>query len=139
MTVNAARRDALERSERGLCVTLRLPARRRSREHAEEERQRDIEEAARVLHVAATRARDLLVVSAVGDLRCDDRWFGALNLAIFPPAERSFALRQHPPGSLNSARIIASGGVLRPKGSVTPGQQSLKLASIEWFGGIRHR
>ena len=127
MTANAAR-DATRWSdpERGLCVmTLAGCSPPELLEHAEEERRRDVEEAARVLYVAATRARDLLVVSAVGDVRYDDRWLGALNPAIFPPAERSFAPEtNHPPGSpeFGQDNCIRPGGVLRPKGSVTPGQ-----------------
>lgn len=127
MTANAAR-DASRWSdpERGLCVmTLAGCSPPELLEHAEEEKQRDVEEAARVLYVAATRARDLLVVSAVGDVRYDDRWLGALNPAIFPPADRSFAPEtNHPPGcpQFGPDNCLRPNGVLRPKGSVTPGQ-----------------
>jgi ATP-dependent exoDNAse (exonuclease V) beta subunit len=94
-------------------------------EHADEEKQRDIEEAARVLYVAATRARDLLVVSAVADQRYDDRWLSALNPAIFPVADQSFApATNHPTGcpEFGLDNCIRPSGVLRPKGSVTPGE-----------------
>ncbi len=127
MTANAAR-DASRWSdpESGLCVMMLAGCSPPELvEHAEEEKQRDVEEAARVLYVAATRARDLLVVSAVGDLRYDDRWLGALNPAIFPPADRSFAPEtNHPEGcpEFGSDNCIRPNGVLRPKGSVTPGQ-----------------
>jgi ATP-dependent helicase/nuclease subunit A len=127
MTANAAR-DASRWSdpESGLCVmTLAGCSPPELLEHAEEEKQRDVEEAARVLYVAATRARDLLVVSAVGDVRYDDRWLGALNPAIFPPADRSFAPETNqPPGcpGFGSDNCLRPSGVTRPKGSVTPGQ-----------------
>jgi ATP-dependent exoDNAse (exonuclease V) beta subunit len=127
MTANAAR-DASRWSdpERGLCVmTLAGCSPPELLEHAEEEKQRDVEEAARVLYVAATRARDLLVVSAVGDVRYDDRWLGALNPAIFPPADRSFVPEtNHPAGcpEFGPDNCIRPNGVTRPKGSVTPGQ-----------------
>jgi ATP-dependent exoDNAse (exonuclease V) beta subunit len=48
------------------------------------EQAREREEGIRVAYVAATRARDLLVVPAVGD-EPYDRWIGALNSAIYPP------------------------------------------------------
>jgi len=127
MTANAAR-DASRWSdpERGLCVmTLAGCSPPELLEHAHEEKQRDVEEAARVLYVAATRARDLLVVSAVGDVRYDDRWLAALNPAIFPPADRSFVPEtNHPAGcpEFGSDNCLRPAGVHRPKGSVTPGQ-----------------
>ena len=127
MTANAAR-DASRWSdpERGLCVmTLAGCSPPELLEHAEEEKQRDIEEAARVLYVAATRARDLLVVSTVGDVRYDDRWLSALNPAIFPPADRSFSPETNRPAgcpAFGPDNCLRPSGVLRPKGSVTPGQ-----------------
>ncbi|HSE37679.1 MAG TPA: 3'-5' exonuclease, partial [Blastocatellia bacterium] len=127
MTANAAREASRwSDPERGLCVmTLAGCSPPELLEHAEEEKQRDVEEAARVLYVAATRARDLLVVSAVGDLRYDDRWLGALNPAIFPAAEHSFnPENNHPAGcpQFGNDNCIRPSGVLRPSGSVTPGQ-----------------
>jgi ATP-dependent helicase/nuclease subunit A len=127
MTANAAR-DASRWTdpERGLCVmTLASCAPPELLEHADEEKQRDVEEAARVLYVAATRARDLLVVSTIGDQRFDDRWLSALNPAIFPPPDRSFTPEtNHPAGcpEFGPDNCLRPGGVLRPKGSVTPGQ-----------------
>ncbi|HJZ67269.1 MAG TPA: 3'-5' exonuclease, partial [Blastocatellia bacterium] len=127
MTANAAR-DASRWTdpERGLCVmTLAGCSPPELLEHAQEEKQRDIEEAARVLYVAATRARDLLVISAVGDQRYDDRWLSALNPAIFPVSDQSFApATNHPAGcpEFGLDNCIRPNGVLRPKGSVTPGE-----------------
>ncbi len=127
MTANAAR-DASRWTdpEHGLCVmTLAGCSPPELLEHAEEEKQRDIEEAERVLYVAATRARDLLVVSAVGDKSYDDRWLSALNPAIYPAADRSFTpVTNHPAGcpEFGPDNCIRPNGVLRPKGSVTPGE-----------------
>jgi ATP-dependent exoDNAse (exonuclease V) beta subunit len=74
---------------RGLCA-LRLagwsPAELSERE--EEEGRRDLAEGVRVAYVAATRARDLLVVPAVGDRRFEDGWVSCLNGALYPPAAR---------------------------------------------------
>ena len=41
----------------------------------------------RVAYVAATRARDLLVVCATGDLPCPG-WVEPLNAALYPPEDR---------------------------------------------------
>jgi ATP-dependent exoDNAse (exonuclease V) beta subunit len=46
---------------------------------------RDQAEGVRVAYVAATRARDLLVVPAVGDVAWDGGWTSPLNTAIYPP------------------------------------------------------
>ena len=47
---------------------------------------RDEAEGVRVAYVAATRARDLLVVPAVGDAAWDGGWTSPLNGAIYPEA-----------------------------------------------------
>ena len=56
-------------------------------DHATEEQQRDMAEGVRVAYVAATRARDLLVVPAVGDV-AREGWIQPLNKAIYPPKDR---------------------------------------------------
>ncbi|MEJ2146265.1 MAG: UvrD-helicase domain-containing protein [Acidobacteriota bacterium] len=57
-------------------------------ENEELEAERDEAEALRVAYVAATRARDLLVVPAVGD-EVREGWLGAVNKALYPAeAER---------------------------------------------------
>jgi ATP-dependent exoDNAse (exonuclease V) beta subunit len=53
--------------------------------HGGEERARDQAEAQRLTYVAATRARDLLVVSAIGDGPYDGGWLDPLTPAIYPP------------------------------------------------------
>ncbi len=55
-------------------------------EHEAEEVARDEAEGVRLAYVAATRARDLLVVPALGDGAWDGGWFAPLNDAIYPPA-----------------------------------------------------
>src|SRR5690606_7014890 len=62
--------------------------------HREEEIEREREEAVRLAYVAATRARDLLVVPAVGDQPYTEGWVSPLNDAIYPPVERR--RQQHP-------------------------------------------
>ncbi|HEY2380828.1 MAG TPA: UvrD-helicase domain-containing protein [Terriglobia bacterium] len=53
-------------------------------DHEQEEHARDAAEGVRIAYVAATRARDLLVVTAVGDVQRDG-WISPLNKAIYPP------------------------------------------------------
>jgi ATP-dependent exoDNAse (exonuclease V) beta subunit len=57
------------------------------REHEAEERLRERAEGVRVAYVAATRARDLLVIPSVGDEELDG-WLGPLNKAIYPAHDR---------------------------------------------------
>ncbi len=58
-------------------------------DHEPLEVDRDRHEGHRLAYVAATRARDLLVVPAVGDAPFTDGWLSPLNDAIYPPiAER---------------------------------------------------
>ena len=55
-------------------------------EHEAEEVARDQAEGVRLAYVAATRARDLLVVPALGDEPWEGGWFGPLNRALYPRA-----------------------------------------------------
>jgi ATP-dependent exoDNAse (exonuclease V) beta subunit len=54
-------------------------------EHQDEEHNRDLAEGVRIAYVAATRARDLLVVPAGGDAPFENGWLADLNKAIYPP------------------------------------------------------
>jgi ATP-dependent exoDNAse (exonuclease V) beta subunit len=123
-------REAREPSQwsdppRGLCVMkLAGCAPPELLEHADEEMQLEREEAARVLYVAATRARDLLVVSAVGD-RPFEGWLGVSESAIYPPLSNEFSIETITLQVVRSSRMdnvrVRAAGVLRPPGSVTPG------------------
>ena len=57
-------------------------------DHEPLEVERDRHEGHRLAYVAATRARDLLVVPAVGDGPFTDGWLSPLNDAIYPPLDR---------------------------------------------------
>jgi ATP-dependent helicase/nuclease subunit A len=66
---------------------------------------RDEAEGVRVAYVAATRARDLLVIPAVGDVEWDAGWVSPLNAAVYPAmnARRSASTASyHPPFSKDS-------------------------------------
>ena len=54
--------------------------------HGAEEAARDRAEGERLAYVAATRARDVLVVPAVGDEAYDGGWLSPLNATLYPPA-----------------------------------------------------
>ena len=62
------------------------------REAADTERAREMAEAERLAYVAATRARDLLVIPGVGDGPPHPHWLTPLDAGIYPPVEA----RRHP-------------------------------------------
>ena len=57
-------------------------------DHNDEEAARDEAEGVRLAYVAATRARDVLVVPAVGDGPYQKGWVKPLNRALYPPKEQ---------------------------------------------------
>ena len=57
-------------------------------DHAEQVLEADVAERVRLLYVAATRARDLLVVPACGDGPIEGSWQRALGPMLFPPREK---------------------------------------------------
>ncbi len=71
--------------ERGLCA-LRIGgwSPKDLNDHKALELAREQKEGERVAYVAATRARDLLVVPAVGDEPYSEGWVSPLNAAIYP-------------------------------------------------------
>ena len=77
------------RPEDGLCAMRLLGLSPQELLDAKEiEDRREEAEGVRVAYVAATRARDLLVVPAVGDAQRKG-WVQCLNEAVYPPAEQS--------------------------------------------------
>lgn len=107
-------------------------------EHAEDEMKIEQEEAARVLYVAATRARDLLVVCAIGDHPYEG-WLDILNPVLYPSEALSFKPRtKQPPGSpeFGDDTVVARPkNAVRPKGSVSPGLHSPQEGkhSVVWW------
>jgi len=73
-------------AQRGLCA-LKIGgwAPRDLLDHEPEEVERDKAEGVRLAYVAATRARDLLVVPALGDAAWEGGWISPLNRAAYPP------------------------------------------------------
>jgi ATP-dependent helicase/nuclease subunit A len=106
----------------GLCATRLLRcAPWELIEHEAEEKLRERAEGVRVAYVAATRARDLLIVPAVGDEERDG-WLAPLNKAIYPAQDKW----RHPqPASYISFQGIRT--VLdRPLDSISQDEPSVK-------------
>ena len=57
------------------------------REHAEEVKGLEREEEIRLTYVAATRAKDLLVVPAVADKKIEDTWTQVLYPSLYPVSD----------------------------------------------------
>ncbi len=93
-------------------------------EHEADERERELEEAARLLYVATTRARDLLVVPAIGDQPYDG-WLAALHPVLYPePPQARVPETRTPPGcpTLGLDTVLTRPDrLVRPPGSVMPG------------------
>jgi len=93
-------------------------------QHRGEELARDEEEAVRVLYVAATRARDVLVVPAVADERFPG-WLGPLAAAIYPtPDSARLPESEQPPGCpllAGDPVVERPSNAARPEASVSPG------------------
>ena len=65
-------------------------------DHEIDEVDRERAEGVRLAYVAATRARDLLVVPALGDEPWEGGWLGPLNAALYPTVERRRAPTRGP-------------------------------------------
>jgi ATP-dependent exoDNAse (exonuclease V) beta subunit len=100
--------------------------------HDGEEAARDKAEAERLAYVAATRARDVLVVPAIGDGAYDGGWLDPLMSAVYPPA----AARREPAKIAGCAEFKSKDSVMnRPDGdparpqTVAPGAYRLGAAA----------
>ncbi len=105
-------------------------------QHEAEELARDEAEGVRLAYVAATRARDLLVVPAVGDEEREG-WIEPLNRGIYPPME---ARRQQTAAPGCPAFKTKDSVLTRPNGdpassnTVCPGLHALDSShSVAWW------
>jgi ATP-dependent exoDNAse (exonuclease V) beta subunit len=99
LTCRMSRNDASRYldANRGLCaMKIGGWAPHDVRQHEADEVARDEAEGVRLAYVAATRARDLLVVPALGDEAWDGGWFGPLNRALYPPRDARRSGRRGP-------------------------------------------
>ncbi|MBI3474076.1 MAG: UvrD-helicase domain-containing protein [Candidatus Solibacter usitatus] len=104
-------------------------------EHQDREGARDAAEGVRVAYVAATRARDLLVVPAVGDEQLDG-WLAPLHKAIYPDknqARKSAAAPACPRFGEDSAIERPSEIGRPPAGSVRPGLHRIGEHEVVWW------
>jgi ATP-dependent helicase/nuclease subunit A len=107
--------------------------------HETEEIARDAAEGVRLAYVAATRARDLLIVPTVGDPwpRIQDFWIGPLGPAVYPALE----LRKHPAQGAGCPKFGPDSVKERPSGGITnstvrPGLYALASSqpySVVWW------
>jgi ATP-dependent exoDNAse (exonuclease V) beta subunit len=113
-------------------------------EHQEEEQRRELAEAERVAYVAATRARDLLVLPAVAEGRWGEGrqgedgkwlwlpwWLSPLNDAIYPEAGAEPARAAGCP-DFNSLRDPGASA-----GGVSPGRYTMEGYSVVWWPTLR--
>ena len=127
--------------------------------HGAEESARDRAEGERLAYVAATRARDVLIIPAIGDEAYDGGWLDPLMPAIYPPqAERrtpsaapgcpAFPVEGHrdvAPRRRPRARDDSRPGSVRLRelrfGPFEPANREPRTRGrrIAWSGGIRTR
>jgi ATP-dependent helicase/nuclease subunit A len=97
---------------------------------------RDAAEGVRLAYVAATRARDLLVIPAVGDQPYSNSWTGPLDSAIYPeiPTRRASTIAPGcPPFKLDSVLKRPADNPATPSTNVRPGLHSFGKYSILWW------
>lgn len=108
------------------------------REAGDLEMKRDRAEAVRVAYVAATRARDLIIVPACGDGPIEG-WLESLNPVLYPPDEarrRSQPAPGCPPFGEESVLARGAKGKAPAAGSVRPGRHEPPAAGgapIVWW------
>jgi ATP-dependent exoDNAse (exonuclease V) beta subunit len=103
---------------------------------AEEEARADEEEALRIAYVAATRARDLLVVAAIGEEERQGGWLSPLHEALYPPKDR-WRMAAKAPGcpKFGNATVLNRPPEETEEVSVQPGLHYPKAGdhTVVWF------
>jgi ATP-dependent helicase/nuclease subunit A len=114
--------DRFVDAQQGLCATRLLRcAPWELQDNEAQERLRERAEGVRVAYVAATRARDLLVVPALGDEELDG-WLSPLNKAIYPERD-GYRSGTGAPGcpQFGEASVVERPYFTREEPSVKPG------------------
>jgi ATP-dependent helicase/nuclease subunit A len=96
---------------------------------------REQREGERVAYVAATRARDLLVVPAVGDAPYEGGWIGPLNAVIYPAEDARRApepARGCPPFASKDSVLWRPDGDPATKLTVCPGGHTFVSPNESW-------
>ena len=103
---------------------------------ARDELEAEREEAIRVAYVAATRARDLLVVSVIGEDQRDGGWLSPLQDSLYPPKDR-WRLPGRAPGcpAFGSTTVLNRPPDQQEEVSIKPGLHYPKVGNQEvvWF------
>ncbi len=96
----------------------------------------DQEEAVRIAYVAATRARDLLVVAAIGEAEYEAGWLSPLHGALYPPKEK-WRVSAPAPGcpKFGSRTVLNRPPDLPDEVSIRPGLHYPRLGTqpVVWF------
>jgi len=104
-------------------------------ENNDRESRRDRAEGVRLAYVAATRARDILVIPAVGDEPFDEGWVAPLNHALYPPPGD----RQSPRPATGCPEFKGKDTVLeRPDGEL-PSASTVRPGQYEFTAGSREQ
>jgi ATP-dependent helicase/nuclease subunit A len=130
--------DRFVDSERGLCAQkLLYCAPWELLDNREREAEADRAEADRIAYVAATRARDLLVVAAVGEQERDESWLAPLYPALYPHRDRYRRAAKHPGCPTRGDRTVLERPLDSPpeETSVHPGLHAPRIGTHEvvWF------
>ena len=141
VTCRMSRNDASRYldASRGLCaMKIGGWAPHELHEHEAEEVLRDQAEGIRLAYVAATRARDLLVVPALGDGPWEGGWLSPLSRALYPPmASRRVATRgpRCPPFKSKDSVLERTNDEPAGASTVCPGQHTFAEAaySVVWW------
>jgi ATP-dependent helicase/nuclease subunit A len=99
---------------------------------------REYEESVRITYVAATRARDLLVIPSVSEERLADTWTSVLYPSIYPAASSNQQAREAPGCPPLGTDCVADRMTQIPDRSVRPGlhlSETKKNRVVWWSAG----
>jgi ATP-dependent helicase/nuclease subunit A len=106
-------------------------------DHGSLEIERDRAEGVRVAYVAATRARDLLVVPAVGDEPLEKGWVNPLNRALYPEWDRRQDATLEPWCAGFGPDSVCDRTSERPLSNVRPGVHTFGDYAVTWWDPAR--
>ncbi|MEM8930791.1 MAG: UvrD-helicase domain-containing protein [Acidobacteriota bacterium] len=105
--------------------------------HRELELERDRAESTRLAYVAATRARDVLVVTGTGIGPWEESWLGALDDAIYPAKEHFHTAASAPgcPDFGGSTVLVGPVDAHRARPTIRPGLHRSRVGdhSVVWW------
>ena len=138
MTTHAVRQDGCERyvdSANRLCAQKLCGwAPWELRDNTEDENAEDLAESVRIGYVAATRAKDLLVVSASGLGPWKDSWLTPVYAALYPPNDRWSLPEPYPHLAVGNPVSVIFPKEVRPTPTVRPGMHTTHGGNrVFWF------